>query len=61
VPDEMPDADKPATDAPAGAREHKDDHANQDQGTRHTDPGEEAAGWKAASEASKRDSDDSHA
>jgi hypothetical protein len=75
MPNDMPDADHPETDtqlAQTGAPDEaahepdsraqpapKDDVAKEASGTRHTQPGEDAAGWKAASDASKDDSDDS--
>ena len=74
MPDDTPDVDQPETDTPSldqpGASQEAADGDSRGQPTqeanlteeasetRHTEPGEDAAGWKAASEAGKDESDD---
>lgn len=45
--DETPNLDQPETDTPIDGEDAST--------TPHSEPGEDAAGWKAASEAAKRD------
>jgi hypothetical protein len=67
MPDDMPDAEQPETETVArGAGRPRDEAADERDSGRSpseddlaTQPEEEMAGWKAASEASKDASDDS--